>query len=209
MVQGYAVVDVVTTGAQFGVDRIIEIAVVHVDAEGRTTGMWDTLVNPGIDRGAVQIRCIRASDVRLAPSFAQLAAELCELLEGRVLVAHDADVPLRALASEFQRAGIAVPDFGGIRLCTMQLARKFLPGRDRTLAECAASLGLDLSNAYRASAYAFVAAQSLDAYIRLDPNAALWAETRARADAARWPSLGPSGFSWTPRPHDKARCVVG
>ncbi|WP_341952671.1 exonuclease domain-containing protein [Salinibacterium sp. TMP30] len=84
---GFAVIDFETTGLfAGGHDRVIEIAVVHVDAEGTVEGRWETLVNPQRDLGPQRIHQIRASDVVDAPTFTQIAAHLIELLAGRVLV---------------------------------------------------------------------------------------------------------------------------
>ncbi|MGO2058637.1 MAG: exonuclease domain-containing protein, partial [Candidatus Corynebacterium faecigallinarum] len=44
----FAVVDIETTGFS-NHDRVIEVAVVHADADGTVTGTWSTLVNPDRD----------------------------------------------------------------------------------------------------------------------------------------------------------------
>ncbi|WP_297006582.1 exonuclease domain-containing protein, partial [uncultured Corynebacterium sp.] len=44
----FAVVDVETTGFT-NRDRVLEVAVVHADADGTVTGTWSTLVNPERD----------------------------------------------------------------------------------------------------------------------------------------------------------------
>lgn len=206
MASGYAVVDVETTGLCWGAtagdrgDRIIEVAVVHVDTTGRITGAWDTLVNPGHDLGSAGPRRIRSSDVRLAPTFEQIAPELCALLEGRVVVAHNASFDARFLAAEFELAGLPTPVSVARSLCTMQLARHYLPGVGRSLADCGAALGMDLVESHRASADAWAAAELLGALVRRAPFDAHWLEAAHHANASRWPSPPATGFSWTPRP---------
>src|SRR5918999_3535626 len=77
MWNGYAVVDVETTGLNAKPhDRVIEIGVVQLDREGRVSGEWATLVNPVRDLGPVGIHGIRAADVRLAPAFEQIAGTI-------------------------------------------------------------------------------------------------------------------------------------
>ena len=70
----YAVIDLETTGLNPDRhDRIVEIAIVHVDAAGDITYEWSTLVNPHRDMGPQHIHGISAADARRAPSFAQVA----------------------------------------------------------------------------------------------------------------------------------------
>src|SRR4051812_45229645 len=81
---GYAVVDTETTGLLTGYrHRIAEIAVIHLDPDGTPTGEWSTLVNPQRDLGPQAIHGIRAAEVRRAPTFDQIAADLVDLLQGR------------------------------------------------------------------------------------------------------------------------------
>lgn len=93
--QGFAIIDVETTAFDGrGTDRVVEVAVVHADVDGRVTGVWDTLVNPGRDVGATRIH---AGDVMRAPTFAQIAPRLVQLLASRVLEAHNAAFDTRFL----------------------------------------------------------------------------------------------------------------
>ena len=81
---GFAVIDFETTGLfPGGQDRVVEVAVVHVDDRGAVTGQWDTLVNPERDLGPQHIHQIRAAEVMGAPTFPQIAGELVDLLAGR------------------------------------------------------------------------------------------------------------------------------
>lgn len=121
MSNGYAVVDVETTGLSPGQHhRVIEVAVVHLDASGRRVDEWCTLVNPRRDLGAQHVHGISAADARRAPEFAGVAGELAARLSGRVLVAHNLSFDLRFLRAEFARLGHELFAEG---LCTMDLMR--------------------------------------------------------------------------------------
>jgi hypothetical protein len=68
---GFAVVDTETTGLWPGShDRIVEIAVVAVDAKGGVVEEWTTLVNPCRDVGPSSLHGLRPRDLVDAPTFA-------------------------------------------------------------------------------------------------------------------------------------------
>ncbi|MET9629464.1 exonuclease domain-containing protein [Lentzea sp. NPDC006480] len=115
MSNGYAVVDVETTGLGDH-HRVVEVAIVHVDASGRRTDEWCTLVNPRRDLGARL--GITAADIQRAPDFAGVAGELAARLSGRVLVAHNLPFHLVFLRAEFALLGHEFPASG---VCTMEL----------------------------------------------------------------------------------------
>ncbi|SES04520.1 exonuclease domain-containing protein [Lentzea albida] len=104
MGKGYAVVDVATTGPAPG-DRVIEVAVVHLDASGRRTDEWCTLVDPRRDFGPRH--GISPADVRGAPQFAGVAGELAARLSGRVFAAQDLTFCQGFLTAEYARLGHA------------------------------------------------------------------------------------------------------
>ena len=103
---GFAVVDVETTGLYPSTDRIVEVAVVHLDANAEITGEFCTLINPGRDVGPTHYHGITAADVHNAPTFAAAAESVWQLLAGRVLVAHNVAFDARFLDAEFNRCGV-------------------------------------------------------------------------------------------------------
>lgn len=120
---GFVVIDLETTGfAPHLDDRVVEVALVLLDADGTTTGAWTTLVNPGRDTGPTHVHGIHASDVAQAPTFTELADWLADRIHGRILVAHNAEFDLAFLTAEFERADTDLPAVG--TLCTMQLAER-------------------------------------------------------------------------------------
>lgn len=195
---GFAVIDFETTGLfPGGHDRVIEVALVHVEPDGRIGNRWDTLVNPGRDLGPQRIHGIQTSEILNAPTFAQITPKLVELLSGRVIVAHNASFDVRFLLAELERAGYD-GWFQLESLCTMQLARDFLPGAGRSLADCCDAFDIELEGAHRASVDALATAQLLEQYILHNPMWAGWADALGRAETA-WPALVGLDVPWLPR----------
>lgn len=196
---GFAIIDFETTGFNAkGHDRIVEVAVVHADPDGRVTGTWDTLVNPGRDIGATHIHGIAAKDVAAAPRFAQIAPRLVELLAGRVLVAHNASFDTRFLIAELTRCGYPITA-DPQSLCTMRLAQEFLPGARRGLKDCCAAFDIEIGAAHRASADALATAKLLRSYIELYPQADYWHEVVDRAAGHDWPPMAVLDIDWVTR----------
>ncbi|MFX7785135.1 3'-5' exonuclease, partial [Acinetobacter baumannii] len=70
---------------------------------------------------------IAAKDILGAPIFEEVAAQLIELLSGRVIVAHNASFDLRFLDAELDRLDYWRGD-PWVSACTMLLARRHLGG---------------------------------------------------------------------------------
>jgi DNA polymerase III subunit epsilon len=192
---GFAVVDVETTGLYPRTDRVVEVAVVQLSAEGQATAEFSTLINPGRDVGPTRIHGIRAQDILHAPSFSQAAATLWQMLDGRVLVAHNAPFDSRFLDAEFNRSGVSLPP--PPLMCTMQLASSYLPGLPgRNLAACCAAANITLAQWHSALEDARAVALLLACYRsahRQLPSS--WAQALAQAAAASWlPAPGYADF---------------
>lgn len=188
---GYAVVDVETTGLFAGRwhNRVVEVGVVHVGRDGEVTDEWCTLVNPERDLGPQHVHGIRASDVRRAPTFADIAGDLSALLAGRVVVAHNLGFDLRFLRYEYERLGFSVPldvEFG---LCTMALSEHYLWSPSRSLAACCVAAGIRQENAHSALHDARAAAGLLAHLIRVAERPEPW--HALFGTALGWPEMGP------------------
>lgn len=145
----FAVLDVETTGLSSDRDRVIEIAIVRCASDGSFIDEWSTLVDPGRDPGPTHIHGISADDLVGAPSFAKIAEELAERVEGSMIVAHNLSFDAGFLGAEYARTQTPLPN--QTALCTLQLARHVLPDiGGYSLAACAAALGIDHPNAHRA-----------------------------------------------------------
>lgn len=122
--QGIAIVDINATGTRALHDRIIEIALILIDADGIRE--WSSLVNPGLSIPSfmTQLTGISNDAVVLAPSFAELAPTVIEMLRGRLFIAHHARIDYSLLKAECARTG---ERFQTRNLCTVRLSRALNP----------------------------------------------------------------------------------
>ena len=120
-----AFIDLETTGTTATADRITEIGIVRVE-DGELAEEWSTLVNPGrpIPEEIQALTGITNAMVREAPTFAQLAGEVRERLEGHLFVAHNARFDYGFIKNEFRRLESA---FTADVLCTVRLSRRMYP----------------------------------------------------------------------------------
>jgi DNA polymerase III epsilon subunit family exonuclease len=122
---GYAVIDLETTGLdKDGTDAIVEVAVILLDFKGTVTGYYETMVRPNRKLAAVNIHKINESMLVGAPSFDDIAESLATLLDGRKLVAHNAEFEANFLRKEFQRKNIFIGEENFID--TLKIARRAL-----------------------------------------------------------------------------------
>jgi len=142
----YIVIDTETTGL-FKKDRIVEIACIAFK-NGKMLEEWSTLVNPSRDVGPTHIHKITPSMLSIAPSFSQISNDLLRLLNGRVIVCHNASFDIRMLKQEFERTSIDV-DFGN-PFCTMIAARQTLPSGLDSLSEACKELGIQIDGVHSA-----------------------------------------------------------
>ncbi|MFD5295055.1 TerD family protein [Streptomyces mutabilis] len=145
----WALVDVETSGLVPRRDRVLSVAVVTLGPDGERTGEYSTLLNPGCDPGPVHVHGLTAERLREAPAFEQVAERIGALLEGRVLVAHNAQFDYDFLAHEFARARLRLPV--ARRLCTLALNRRVDPPTgDLRLGTLAAHYGVPQVKAHDA-----------------------------------------------------------
>ncbi|WP_086724501.1 DEDDh family exonuclease [Streptomyces carpinensis] len=146
--QGYAVVDVETTGLARD-DRIISAAVYRLDARGEVEDHWYTLVNPERDPGPVWIHGLTSDVLEGAPLFEEIAEEFSLRLADRVLVAHNAVFDWQMIAREYARAKREAPVRQ--RLCTIALSKELgLPLPNHKLESLAAHFGVVQRRAHHA-----------------------------------------------------------
>lgn len=117
-----AIIDVETTGLfPFRHDRIIEIAAVVIQDDGRIDREFVSLVNPERDIGPSRIHGLTSEDILYAPRFNEIAAQLVNVLNGSVAISgHNVRFDKQFLECEFQKMGYQLPEF--FNICTMKLA---------------------------------------------------------------------------------------
>jgi DNA polymerase III subunit epsilon len=158
----FAVVDTETTGGGVhGGDRVMEVAVVHVDGADIRPAV-DLLIDPQRPVGSFVSRLtgITWQMVREAPTFGDVAEIIHDALAGRVFVAQNVRFDWRFLSMELRRAtgrGLA-----GDRLCTVRLARKLLTHLPRrSLDALAWHYDVPITRRHRAGGDALATAQVL------------------------------------------------
>ena len=145
--------DLETTGISTNNDRIVQIALIGADLDGSPIH-YEVLINPQrpIPSGASNVHGIYDSDVRNEPTFKKFANEISKLMEGAVIVGHNArkfDMPL--LQNEFFRCGVTPPK-PEVILDTLEAVRRLKIARPHNLGAQCARHGIDLSNAHDAAA---------------------------------------------------------
>lgn len=187
---GFAVVDVETTGFSPERDRVVEVAVVLVDASGTVESEFATLVDPARDPGPTHVHGITEEMVAGAPAYASVHPYLAHLFSGRVVVGHNIvrfDLPF--LAAEAARAGSVVPVQDLVTIDTLQVARDHLGLYGRaTLPACCARYGLTWGDHHSALGDCLVTVELLAAVRDEVGDAALGVtEVLGAARATKWP----------------------
>lgn len=145
-----AFIDVETTGLRVEEgDRIVEIAIERVEADGSSKRLLEIL-DPGraIPEEARKIHAIGPAQVRRARPFSAAAAEILALMRGAVWVGHNVGFDLRFLRLELRRCGMDLP--AGWILDTLPLARRWCPLPRHTLEAVATHLGHGGRNLHQA-----------------------------------------------------------
>jgi len=146
----FAVFDVETTGLSpaYG-HRICEMGCLRV-CNGVELDRFDSLVDPrrSISPGAFRVNRITAEMLRGAPPFDQIAEHLLQVLDGAVLVAHNAPFDLGFLAAELDIARLPVPQNPVVD--TLSLARRTYSLARNSLSAVVVALGVTVSPTHRA-----------------------------------------------------------
>ena len=152
------VLDTETTGLSPSLgDRVVEVAALRLE-NWRTVARFDQLVNPGrpISPEASRVNGIYDEDLVGQPTFAEIADDLLELMDGALLVAHNASFDADFLAAEFAISGhLLESDDGSCGLpnpwlCTMKLAQQRFYFPNNRLGTIARELGIHMEQAHRA-----------------------------------------------------------
>ena len=148
----FAFLDLETTGLSpwFG-DRICEVGIVLTEGR-RIKSTYQQLVNPERPLSPAAASTNRLTDVELrsAPFFAEVAAQVTSRLQDAVVVCHNAQFDLQFLDSEFRRLGceIEIPNL----IDTLLLARQAIDRPSYALVSLAETLQVQKVEAHRALA---------------------------------------------------------
>jgi len=204
--RGFAVVDLETTGFSPYQERIVEVAVVVLDADGVELEAFCTLVDPERDPGPTHVHGITAAMLDGAPTFAAVHPYLADLLSGRVVVGHNVDrFDLAFLLAECGRLGTDLVPDGVVTLDTLVVAQAYLdlPGKAR-LVDCCDRYLLTWDDHHSALGDARVTAALLGA-MRAELGDDLLEVERLLVDsgARRW----PGGGGTRPAPHGRPQAL--
>jgi len=147
----WALVDIETTGLHVTHDAITEIAVYIITELGIVT-TWHRLIKPtrSIPQAISTLTGITNEMVHDAPTFAAIAAELYDVLEDCVFVAHNARFDYGFIKNAFKNNGIT---YQAPVLCTIKLLKQLYPHQESyRLAFIAQALNVTLHNHHRAQA---------------------------------------------------------
>ncbi len=167
------VLDTETTGLFPGLGhRVVEIGAVRLE-NWQTVAEMDQLIYPErkMEPKASSINGITDADLADKPTFAQITPELSTLLDGALVVAHNAAFDAGFLGMEYvisDPTGFALrtPVLPNPWLCTLLLARRhFYFGRNN-LGHIARKLGVRMGKAHRALNDVYMTAEILKRMIR-------------------------------------------
>jgi DNA polymerase-3 subunit epsilon len=200
----FLAIDTETNGLAGDRCELTEVGVVLVGG-GELHDRWSSLCRTSapLRRGIQRLTGITQAMVAQAPSLEEVLPALCERLQGRVMVAHNAPFDRRVLRQAFGRIGLGWPDPPII--CTAALARTLLPlQRRRGLTVLADALGIEVEVAHRALADAETCGRVLCAlFPRLCAHAGTVGEALAMLAPrrrARRPGRAPTGLELGSRP---------
>ncbi|WP_322860808.1 DEDDh family exonuclease [Mycobacterium europaeum] len=136
-VGGWAVIDVETSGFRPGQARVISLAVLGLDSDGRVEQSVVSLLNPGVDPGPTHVHGLTAAMLEDQPQFADVVDDVVKVLDGRTLVAHNVAFDYAFLAAEAELAEAELP-IDSV-MCTVELARRLDLGIDNLRLETLAA----------------------------------------------------------------------
>ncbi len=165
----YAIIDIETTGLSPAKEKITEIAIVLHDGT-KITQEFSTLINPErkIPYRITQMTGISNQMVKNEPKFYEVAKQIVELTENRILVGHNVRFDYGFIRAEFKSLGY---DFQRSTLDTIKLSRKLIPGkRSYSLGKLCASLGIENRARHRAMGDALATTELFELLLSLESH---------------------------------------
>jgi DNA polymerase III subunit epsilon len=161
----FVIIDIETTGNNSKYSKITELAVYQHNGQN-ITNIYTKLINPGIDIPyyITKLTGIDNEMVKNAPKFHEVARDIVELTAGRVFVAHNVKFDYSFIKEEFNQLGY---NFNRKTLCTVQLAKKLLPGHNSySLGKLCSDLGIEINGRHRASGDALATVKLFEILLR-------------------------------------------
>jgi DNA polymerase-3 subunit epsilon len=183
---GWAVVDVETSGFHPNQARVISVAALALDADGRVEQSVVSLLNPGVDPGPTHVHGLTAEMLEDQPTFAEIAGDLIALLKGRTLVAHNVGFDYSFLSAEAELADVELPV--NTAMCTVELSRRLELGLDNLRLETLAKhWGVTQTRAHDAFDDALVLSRILVPALDRARQRDVWLPVRPTT-RSRWPN---------------------
>jgi len=163
----FAVVDLETSGLSTRRHRILQVAMVTVEADGSPVDTWETLVElrwPWQRVGPTHVHGLRRGDLKGAPSLDEVLDEFSERLDGALFTAHNADFDAEFLVrAGRRRPALDLPATLAPRLCTLRMSRRLDPDRQHPhrLGDLCDRYGVDIARPHDALADATATAEVL------------------------------------------------
>ncbi len=146
----YAIVDIETTGLSPSNEKITEIAIYIHDGR-KIVDEFSSLVNPEkkIPYRIIHMTGINNQMVEGAPKFYEIAKQLVEITEGKIIVGHNVRFDYGFIRNEFKSLGY---NYERKTLDTVKLSRKLIPGRKSySLGKLCKDLQIENSARHRAT----------------------------------------------------------
>jgi DNA polymerase III subunit epsilon len=145
----YAIVDIETTGSYSAANGITEISIQVFDGTA-VVEKFETLINPGqtIPDYIQAMTGISNEMVSDAPSFADIAEKIYNILHDKIFIAHNVNFDYSFIHGHLRAHGF---ELNSKKLCTVRLSRKIFPGfPSYSLGKLCQSLGITINGHHRA-----------------------------------------------------------
>lgn len=165
----YAIIDIETTGLSPSAEKITEIAIIIHDGK-KVIEEFSSLINPErkIPYRITQITGINSKMVDDAPKFYEIAKQIVELTDNKVIIGHNVRFDYGFIRNEFKSLGY---DFKRQTLDTIKLARKLIPGKPSYgLGKLCKSLGIENPDRHRALGDATATKTLFELLLSIDNN---------------------------------------
>ena len=131
----FAILDIETTGfSPNRGDKIVEIAIITTDFQGKIIDIYETLINPRRDVGPTNIHGITAEMVKKAPFIENVIDDVIYQIQNKTIVGHNISFDLRFVNYEIDNHLSYHIDLKGI--CTLQLSNQVIPDLPARRLEC-------------------------------------------------------------------------